>query len=110
MQVLDKAYTADGYAGDEDNGAMAAWFVLSAIGLYSVDPGSADYVLGKPLFRHTRLHLEGGVLDIYAQRSALDQACEVPLTVHWNGVRLKADTLTRHELSSGGRLEFTFCA
>ena len=110
MQVLDKAYTADSYAGDEDNGAMAAWFVLSAIGLYSVDPGSADFVLGKPLFRHTRLHLEGGVLDVHAQRSEPAHPCAAPLTVLWNGERLSADSLTRQELMGGGKLEFHFCA
>ena len=30
-------------------------FVLSALGLYSVTPGTKGYVLGSPLFRHVRI-------------------------------------------------------
>ena len=30
-------------------------FVLSALGLFSASPGSADLVLGSPLFRHVRV-------------------------------------------------------
>jgi putative alpha-1,2-mannosidase len=38
-RVLDRAYGMDFYAGDEDNGEMGSWYVLSALGLYSVAPG-----------------------------------------------------------------------
>ena len=38
-RVLDRAYGPDFFAGDEDNGEQGAWFVLSALGLYSVAPG-----------------------------------------------------------------------
>lgn len=51
-RVMDKAYGYDFYAGDEDNGEQGAWFVLSALGLFSLAPGSTDYVAGSPLFKH----------------------------------------------------------
>lgn len=61
-QVMDRLYTAgsDGYCGDEDNGQTSAWYVFSALGFYPVCPGSGQYVLGTPYFRHVTLHLENG--------------------------------------------------
>ena len=38
-----------GFPGDEDNGSMAAWYVLSALGFYPLCPGKAEYVRGTPL-------------------------------------------------------------
>jgi hypothetical protein len=56
-EVLDRAYGPDFFAGDEDNGEQGAWFVLSALGLYSAAPGaSANYVLGSPIFKHVQIH------------------------------------------------------
>jgi hypothetical protein len=55
-EVLTRGYGIDFYAGDEDNGEMGAWFVLSALGLFSTTPGTPDYVLTSPLFRHTVVH------------------------------------------------------
>ncbi|WP_420237028.1 GH92 family glycosyl hydrolase [Telmatobacter bradus] len=49
--------TPDGIAGNEDCGQMSAWFVLSAIGFYGVDPVSAHYVFGTPLFDRVTLRL-----------------------------------------------------
>ena len=53
--VMDKAYGVEFYAGDEDNGEQGAWFVMSALGLFSAVPGTPEYVLGTPLFRHVRI-------------------------------------------------------
>jgi len=61
-KVMDQLYSAhpDGYCGDEDNGQTSAWYVFSALGFYPVCPGSGEYVLGAPYFRHITLHLENG--------------------------------------------------
>lgn len=59
-EVMERMYNAnpDGYCGDEDNGQTSAWYVFSALGFYPVCPGTDQYVLGAPLFRSVRLHLE----------------------------------------------------
>lgn len=61
-EIMDKLYSAapDGYCGDEDNGQTSAWYVFSAIGFYPVCPGTDQYILGAPLFKSVRLHLENG--------------------------------------------------
>lgn len=54
-QVMERAYGLDFFAGDEDNGEQGAWYVLSALGLFVTTPGTTQYVLGSPLFRHVRI-------------------------------------------------------
>jgi len=63
---------ADMFCGDEDNGEMSSWFLLAAMGLYALAPGSPQYVLGSPLFAHLRLHPEGSpgtTIDIVARNN-----------------------------------------
>lgn len=47
----------EGLAGNEDCGQMSAWYVMSALGLYAVDPVSGNYVLTSPLFRKATLNM-----------------------------------------------------
>ena len=58
-QILDTLYGpgADGLCGNEDCGQMSSWYVLAAIGLYPVCPGSNEYLIGAPLFEEVVLHL-----------------------------------------------------
>ena len=50
----------DGFPGDEDNGSTAAWYVLSAVGLYPLTPGQPTYVLTSPVFDSVKVALPGG--------------------------------------------------
>jgi predicted alpha-1,2-mannosidase len=61
-EVMDKMYNAteNGYPGDEDEGQMSSWFVLSATGFYTVCPGTDQYVIGSPLFKKMTIALENG--------------------------------------------------
>ena len=61
-QILDEQYTnaPDGLSGNEDCGQMSAWYVLSAMGFYSVTPGLNYYTIGTPLFKKITLNLENG--------------------------------------------------
>ncbi|RYY55125.1 MAG: glycoside hydrolase family 92 protein [Chitinophagaceae bacterium] len=61
-EVMAKLYNAteNGYPGDEDQGQTSSWYVLSAMGFYSVCPGTDQYVFGSPLFGKMTLTLENG--------------------------------------------------
>ncbi len=61
----------DGLDGNEDCGQMSAWYVMSAMGLYAVDPVSATYVLSAPLFERVAVQLgKGRELVIEAKRTS----------------------------------------
>ncbi|SEB04178.1 GH92 family glycosyl hydrolase [Pedobacter hartonius] len=49
--VMNKFYTTekDGICGNEDAGQMSAWYVLSSMGFYSMNPMSGVYVIGSPV-------------------------------------------------------------
>ncbi len=49
----------DGLIGNEDCGQMSAWYVMSAMGLYPVCPGSNVYATGIPQFYEVEIAREG---------------------------------------------------
>ena len=49
----------DGLIGNEDCGQMSAWYVMSAMGLYPVCPGSNVYATGVPQFYEVEIAREG---------------------------------------------------
>jgi len=59
-EVMSRLYNAteNGYPGDEDQGQMSSWYVLSALGIYSVCPGTDEYAIGSPVFKKATITLE----------------------------------------------------
>jgi putative alpha-1,2-mannosidase len=110
-RVLDGLYSPDpdGLPGDEDNGEMSAWYVLSALGLFPLCPGHPSYVLGSPLFGKAMLYLvNGNTLEIEASGQS-------PAAVYVRETQLDGEPYTRtwitHErLLRGGRLSFAMSA
>ena len=56
-EIMTRAYSTNrkGFDGNEDCGQMSAWYILSALGFYPLDPVSGEYELGSPLVRSARL-------------------------------------------------------
>mmetsp|Transcript_23407 Transcript_23407/g.62541 ORF Transcript_23407/g.62541 Transcript_23407/m.62541 type:complete len:662 (+) Transcript_23407:3-1988(+) len=104
-QATGRLYGPHMYTGDEDNGSMSAWYVLSAIGIYQLTPGSSTYRLGSPMFRHLVLQLDNGrTLEILAQSNSPENVYVQAASL--NGVPLKCLTVDYFELMKGGKLEF----
>ncbi len=61
-QIQRELYTDQpaGLCGNEDVGQMSAWYVLSALGFYQVEPCGGRYVLGSPLVKEAVLKVGGG--------------------------------------------------
>lgn len=47
--------TENGYPGDEDNGTMSAWYILSCLGMYRLCPGNGEWIKIKPLVRSAKI-------------------------------------------------------
>jgi predicted alpha-1,2-mannosidase len=95
----------DGMAGNEDCGQMSAWFVLSSIGFYPVDPVSTHYVFGSPLFDRATLTLASGKeLVIEAKRqSAKSVYIE---SVEFDGKPHAYAWFAHADVAAGGRFVF----
>ena len=104
--LLATMYTAapDGLPGNDDCGAMSAWFVLSALGLYSVDPVSGVWILGAPLFPRAELAVAGGWLVIEAPGAGPDAV--YVQSVRWNGRPWTKSWIAHAMLARGGHLVF----
>lgn len=50
----------DGLPGNEDVGQMSAWYVLSAVGLYQVEPCGGCYCIGSPIVNEATLSVGNG--------------------------------------------------
>jgi len=55
--ILQTMYSdaPDGIVGNDDCGQMSAWFVLSSIGMYPINPPSATYQITTPLFERIEI-------------------------------------------------------
>ncbi len=61
-QIQRELYTDQpaGLCGNEDVGQMSAWYILSALGFYQVEPCGGRYVMGSPLIKEATLHVGHG--------------------------------------------------
>lgn len=104
-RVLDHLYTPDGFPGDEDNGEMSAWYVLSALGLFPHCPGRTSYVFGSPLFSEAVLAPPNQKpLTLHAPAASPDAT--YVSRVAFNGHQQERLWISHAELRQGGRLEF----
>ena len=101
-QILNTQYknTPDGHCGNEDCGQMSSWYVLSALGLYPLNPANSRYYLSEPLFDKATLHLESGKTFTIEKRK--DSKAKTLL----NDKPLSRGYITYEESIAGGRLEF----
>jgi predicted alpha-1,2-mannosidase len=105
--LLKSQYRAapDGIAGNEDCGQMSAWYILSALGFYPVDPVSGIYVFGAPLFPRAEIALPGGkMLSIIAE--GVDDAHVYIGAVTRNGRPYTKSWISHADLMAGGELRF----
>lgn len=110
-QVRSSFYnpTPCGYAGNDDCGQMSAWYIFSSLGFYPFNAGSAEYVIGTPLFQKAVLHMPNGKdLVINAPRKS-DKAIYVK-SIKLNGKKITDWKLTHQQLMEGGTLDFTMSA
>ena len=95
----------DGLCGNEDVGQMSAWYILSSLGLYQVEPAGGKYVFGSPLFNEATLHVgKGKTFRIVAHNNS-------PENIYIQSARLNGKPYTRsyllfRDLMRGGTLEF----
>ena len=93
----------DGLAGNEDCGQMSAWYIMSALGFYAVDPISGNYVFGSPLFDRATMALANGkTLVIQAQENAPDKPYVQSVT--WDGKPYTKSWFSHAQIAQGGTI------
>ena len=105
-EVLSTLYhdQPDGLSGNEDVGQMSAWYVLSSMGFYEVEPAGGRYWFGAPYFERVQIAVPGGTFTVEAKNFA-------PENRYVQGVRLNGQPYDKPYISheavmQGGVLEF----
>lgn len=108
MRVLHRP-TPGGLCGMDDYGLLTGWYVLSALGFFPVEPASAIYVIGSPIFERATLHItepDGRQYDFVIEaRGVSDQNVYIQ-SATLNGQALEQPWFRHSDLIPDGRLVF----
>ncbi|MBD5347546.1 MAG: glycoside hydrolase family 92 protein [Bacteroides sp.] len=106
-QVIDEMYLAEpnGLSGNEDVGQMSAWYILSALGFYQVEPASGRYWFGSPLFDSVDIDVPGGTFTVKTVNNSKDN--KYIRSVKLNGKSYNKPYIMHSDIMNGGVLEFT---
>jgi len=107
-RIMNEFYknNPDGLIGNEDCGQMSAWAVLSAMGIYAVNPGSNFYVIGTPWFDKVTINLENGK-QFVIKANNISPANYYIQSATLNGKKHNASYLKHADIMKGGELVFT---
>lgn len=105
-KMLNEMYLdqPDGLSGNEDVGQMSAWYILSSVGLYQVDPVDGRFVIGSPLFDKAIVNVGGGKTFTVVAKNNSDKNIYVQ-SARLNGKTLKNSYVDFNDISRGGTLE-----
>jgi predicted alpha-1,2-mannosidase len=94
-----------GLPGNDDGGTMSAWFVLSALGLSPVVPGTDVMPLGSPLFPKATLKLGRKQVRLTGKNAGRARPYVKGLRI--NGRKWKQPWIHLRRLNRGARLNWT---
>ena len=92
----------DGLSGNEDVGQMSAWYILSALGFYEIEPASARYWFGSPIFDKAEIKVAGGTFNITVNNNS--ESNKYIQNVTLNGQPLGRGYIEHKEIAAGGDL------
>ena len=110
-RMMKEMYTTqpDGLSGNEDVGQMSAWYVLSSVGLYQVEPSGGKFIIGSPLFDKATLNLGDGKTFTVRTVNNSDKNIYVQ-KVTLNGKAYNKTYINFNDMKRGGTLVLTMGA
>lgn len=104
-QIMDMWYDdrPDGLSGDEDGGALCAWYVFSAMGFYPVSPVTGTYAIGSPVFSKVTIRLSDGKDFTVIAKNASDRNKYIQ-SAKLNGEILLEPFITHRDIMNGSVL------
>ena len=104
-KILTELYSdkPDGICGNDDCGQMSAWYVMSAMGIYPVNPVSGEYVIGSPLFDKVTVHMPNGKDFVIKSKQGKDTPYVKSMKL--NGKKYEKLFISHKDIVNGGTLE-----
>jgi len=103
--ILTKFYSnqSNGLCGNDDCGQTSAWYVLSSVGFYPVNPTSGEYVLGSPLASKSVFRLGNGKIFTILAENLSPQNIYIQKAI-LNGTQYTKAFLKHSDILAGGEL------
>ena len=97
--------TPDGMIGNDDCGQMSAWYILSTLGFYPVNPANGEFVLGAPQVKNATIHLKNNKKFIIRTSNF---SAENFYTNHQklNNIEVSTPIINYSDIIKGGTLNF----
>jgi predicted alpha-1,2-mannosidase len=97
--------TPNGMIGNDDCGQMSAWYILSSLGFYPINPANGEFVLGAPQVKKATLYLKNNkTFTIKATNFSNENIFQENPKL--NDASLSKPFITYSEIMSGGTLNF----
>ena len=91
--------------GNDDCGQMSAWYILSTLGFYPVNPANGEFVLGSPQVKKARIQFSNNKsFNIQAKKFSEQAICNE--TRFLNGTKINRPFITYQDFMNGGKLTF----
>ncbi len=105
-EILHTMYTdqPEGLSGNEDVGQMSAWYVLSSLGFYQVEPAGGKFVFGYPLFDKAEITVPGGKFTIEKENKG--KSNQYIQSISLNNQEYKQAWINYADIMKGGQLKF----
>ena len=105
-QTMNEMYKDDfdGLSGNEDVGQMSAWYVLSSMGLYQVEPAGGKYIIGSPIFDKASVNVgKGKTFSIICRDNSKENMYIQHIKL--NGKPYTKSYIMYNDIMKGGTLE-----
>ncbi|MEB0263183.1 MULTISPECIES: glycoside hydrolase domain-containing protein [unclassified Mucilaginibacter] len=108
--IGDNFYTTkpDGIIGNEDVGQMSAWYVLSTLGFYPVNPANGMYVFGSPHVKEATISPSDKKFHILVKNNSAANKYIASITL--NGKPHLINYLPHSVIAAGGEMVITMSA
>ena len=97
--------TPDGMIGNDDCGQMSAWYILSSLGFYPVNPANGEFVLGVPQVKNATIHLKNNK-KFTITTSNFSEDNSYSNTQKLNNIELSKPIINYSDIINGGTLHF----
>ena len=94
--------SASGLPGNDDLGAMGAWYVFASVGLYPMIPGTAGFTVNIPRFPHIIIELPEGRLTLTGGSAGNTKIRQIRV----NNEKQNFRWLDWKDLQKGGEIQF----
>jgi predicted alpha-1,2-mannosidase len=103
-RLMSRRFTEKGVPGNDDSGAMSAWYIFSAMGFFP-NAGQNIYYITGPLFKKVKLHLGNGkTLTINAPNASDTNIYVRSFAI--NGKRMASTIISYNDIKDGGSITF----